>query len=135
MCLRLSLLARTLDKSNPPQGARYCPLSPAPLLHQTITALEGVSACAATTLLRSQLRDSPLVDWLSAPSHALHGTDTNIVAFILPSVIAGPRSGLTKALVSQICQVLPSYSLPEVIVLVRELPTTRHGKSLLVVDR
>ena len=75
------------------------------------------------------------MDWLSAPTHALHGTDTNVVAFIVPSVIAGPRSGLTKTLVSQICQVLPSYSLPEVIVFVRELPTTGHGKSLLVVDR
>ena len=105
---------------------------------QIISALEGVSGCAATTLLRSQLRDSPLADLLSAPTHALHGTDLDIVTFIVPSMIARGGSGLVRTLESQIRQVLPSYSQPDVIVLVRELPTTKHGKSLIatcLVDR
>lgn len=50
-----------------------------------------------------------------------------MVAFIVPR--DETDVSLTRALMAHIGQVLPSYCVPDNIVLVRELPTTEHGEA------
>ena len=92
---------------------------------QSIYSLREVSSCVVTTLLPSELQDSPLKNHLTTSTHPLHGTDVHIVAFIVPHI----ETGLTRVLMADIGRVLPSYCVPDDVVLVRELPTTVHGEA------
>ena len=95
------------------------------LFSQSISSLREVFSCVVTTLLPSELQNSPLKNHLSTSTHPLHGTDVHMVAFIVPHI----ETGLTRVLMADIGQVLPSYCIPDDIVLVRELPTTVHGET------
>ena len=93
---------------------------------QSISSLREASSCVVTTLLPSELQDSPLKNHLSTSTHPLHGTDVHMVAFIVPHIEMD--ASLIRVLVTHIGRLLPSYCVPDNVVLVRELPTTEHGE-------
>ena len=88
--------------------------------------MEEVSACVMTSLSKTELGESPLMQ--QRHLHTMEGTEQLLVAFVVPKE-EQVRSMVTHklALQSKMKKNLPSYCMPDEVVLVKYLPMNQHG--------
>ena len=89
---------------------------------QTLQTLEEVSACVVV----ATSQHCPLMKHLHTPPF-----QDLLLAFIAPNEVAD-IAGLVLSLKSTMRGLLPSYCLPDEVVLVKHLPMSEHGKVVVL---